>query len=80
MPSEIIQQDLNEIFRATFMDDSIVVTRDMTAEDVDGWDSLNNIRMLVAVEQHFGVKFGALEIESLDTVGKLMDLIETKQS
>jgi acyl carrier protein len=50
----------------------------MTADDVNGWDSLNHIRLMLAVSNAFGVKFTALEIGALKNVGELADLIIRK--
>ena len=73
-----IVEVLNGVFRNVFMDDAIVVREDMTAGDVEAWDSLNNVRMLVGVEQAFGVKFGSLEVEELKNVGDLIKLVAAK--
>lgn len=70
-----IYDALNAIFRRVLEDDSIVLKPDMTAEDVDGWDSMNHIFLVVEMEKHFGVKFQAAEMEELKNVGELADLI-----
>ena len=50
----------------------------MTAKDVEGWDSLSNIRLIMSVEKQFGVKFSASEVGKLKNVGELADLIAAK--
>jgi len=55
-----------------------VVTEDTTANDVEEWDSLSHIRLIVAVERKFKVKFTNSEIESLKRVGDLVALVATK--
>jgi acyl carrier protein len=80
MTRDDIVTKLNSVFRSVFLDDEILVSDAMTASDVEAWDSLNNVRMLVAVEQSFGVKFGTLEIEDLKNVGELISLIAKKKS
>ena len=50
----------------------------MTADDVDGWDSLSNIRFIMSVEKKFGVKFSASEVGKLKNVGELAELIEAR--
>ena len=75
-----IVDKLNTVFRSVFLDDDIQVRDSMTAADVEAWDSLNNVRMLVAVEQSFGFKFSTLEIEDLKNVGELIGLISKKIS
>jgi len=54
------------------------VTRDTTADDVEGWDSFNHINIVVAVESHFGIKINTAEIEEVRNVGELIDLVEKK--
>lgn len=49
-----------------------------SAPDVPGWDSFNNINLMIAVEKAFGVSFRAHEIEALRNVGELLDMIERK--
>lgn len=80
MSRDAIKSQLQEIFRSVFFDDEIVVAENMTASDIEGWDSLNNVRMLVAVEQAFGIKFSTIEIEELKNVGELCSLIAEKRA
>lgn len=60
--------------------DDTVVTPETTASDIEEWDSLSHIRLIVAVERKFKVKFTNSEIESLKRVGDLVALVEAKQS
>lgn len=69
---------LTRVFHDVFDDDSIVVTPELTADDVDEWDSLAHIRLVVAVEKKFGMKFSAAEVGQLKNVGELVSLIEAK--
>ena len=69
---------LNEIFRQVLDDDTIVLSPDMTAEDVVGWDSMNHIFIVVEIEKRFGVKFQAAEMEELKNVGELAALVREK--
>jgi acyl carrier protein len=69
---------LTEIFESVFDDDSIQLTPALTAKDVDGWDSLTHIRLMLTVERSFKVKFSTSEIGKLENVGGLVALIETK--
>ena len=70
-----INERLNEVFRNVFDDDSINVTRDTTAEDIEDWDSLEHIRLIGAVEREFGVKFTMKEVSTMKNVGEMMDII-----
>ena len=59
-------------------DKNLTIDTGTTADQVDGWDSFNHINIVVALEQHFGVKFKTAEIESLRNVGELVALIGRK--
>jgi len=69
---------LNAVFREIFDDDRIIVTPDLTAEDISEWDSLNHIRLMLAVQKTFGAKFAAAEISNLKNVADLVKLIQAK--
>jgi len=73
-PNEILDT-LQDIFRDTFDQADLEVTRDTTAEDVEGWDSLTHIQLVSAVEAHFGIKFKLMEIMKFNDVGDLCDCI-----
>jgi acyl carrier protein len=61
-----------------FEDDSIELTREMTADDYDGWDSMSHVTLLMAVEDHFEIVFEDWEVMNLADVGALMDLVQKK--
>ncbi len=71
-------QTLNEVFRQVFDDDGIVISRETTANDIEEWDSLSHVNLIVAVEARFKVKFVLRELQTLKSVGDLIDLIESK--
>jgi acyl carrier protein len=73
-----ILQELTPIFREVFDDDSIVLTRDTTANDIDAWDSLSHMNMVMAVEVKFKIRFALGELPSLRNVGDLADLVQKK--
>ncbi len=66
---------LSKIFEDVFDEDSIKVTPELSARDVDGWDSLTHIRLMVTVEKAFKIKFSTSEIGKLENVGDLVALI-----
>ena len=78
MQKDEIYLKLTDLFRELFADDSIVLTPETTANDIDGWDSFNHISVIVAVETRFGVKMTTAEIETLANVGALVAAIEGK--
>ena len=69
---------LQDVFRDVFEDDGLTVGPETTADDVDGWDSLMHVTMMVNVEKTFGVRFSSREVASLRNVGHLVELIEAK--
>lgn len=73
-------EQLTPIFRQVFDDESIVISRETTADDIDGWDSLSHMNLVAAVELKFKVRFALGELQSLKNVGHLADLIDKKQA
>jgi acyl carrier protein len=71
---------LTPIFRDVLDDDDLIITPATKAEDVDGWDSLAHIRLVVSIEKALGMRFSAEEVSSLENVGDLADLIIKKQA
>jgi acyl carrier protein len=80
MDKKDIYEKLTPIFHDVFNDDSIVLRPDLKADDVDDWDSLSHIRMMLTVQKTFGVKFSAGEIGKLKNVAELVDLIGSKSA
>lgn len=66
---------VQRILRDVFFDPDIVVDFSSTAADVDGWDSLSHVRLLIAIERHFAIRIAPLEADRLDNVGALVDLV-----
>lgn len=66
---------LTTIFRDVLDDEEITLAASTTADDVDGWDSLAHIRLMIATQSTFGIKFSAAEIGKLNNVGDLVVLI-----
>ena len=73
-----VEARLVKVFRLVFDDDDIAVHPDMTADDLDGWDSATHIVLVVAVEREFGLRFSLQELEALHTVGDMMAVIQSK--
>lgn len=69
---------LTPIFRDVFDNKDVVAVPTLTADQVKGWDSLTFIRLLVALEEDFGIEFVAGEVSKLKNVGELAALIEAK--
>ena len=75
MTREEIYGKLNEVFQDVFDDEDIIVNDSTVAADVDGWDSLEHINLIVAVERCFGIKFTMGETTGLKNVGEMVDKI-----
>jgi acyl carrier protein len=71
---------LQPIFCDVFDDDDLVLEAATMAQDVDGWDSLAHIRLVVSIEKAFGLRFSASEISDLENVGEMAALVLRKQA
>lgn len=70
-----VMRRLQDVFRDVLDQPGLVLTRETTADQVEGWDSLTNVRLMVAAEMEFGTRFDTAAINSLRNVGDLADLI-----
>ena len=70
---------LQDVFRRIFEDESLTISRETTAQDVEAWDSVQNVSLMLEVETEFKVRFSTSEMAYLKNVGDLVDLIEKKQ-
>lgn len=75
MTKDEILAQVGDIIRDTFRQKDVEITRETTALDVDGWDSLSHTMLLLDVETHFGVRLPAEKVYDLADVGELVDLI-----
>jgi len=80
MTREEILEQLNGIFIEVMDLDEVSLEDETTAADVDGWDSLSHVRLMIAVERAFSVRFSASEIGTLQKVGDLIDLLIKKKT
>jgi acyl carrier protein len=78
MEDSQIYSRLSAVFNDVFDEDAIAVTPDLSAKDVDGWDSLAHIRLMMTVERAFKIKFSTSEIGGLQNVSNLVALIKGK--
>jgi acyl carrier protein len=69
---------VRRVLADVFGDDEIVVKPSTTAADVEGWDSVTNIMVLVALEREFGIRFNTGEMAGLANVGQLVALITSR--
>ena len=75
--NEIVKK-LTPIFREVFSQPDLVLTDEMTANDVENWGSLTNMTMMAQVEETFGIQFKLKELKKLDCVGNLITAIQEK--
>jgi acyl carrier protein len=78
MEREQILKEINVIFIDILDNEDIVLTDETKASDVDGWDSLTHIQLVVALENHFGIRFTTMEIQGWENVGAILDCISSK--
>ena len=75
MTRENVYEKLNGVFRDVFDDEDITVNDATTADDIEDWDSLEHINLVVAVEKCFGIKFTMGEVTGMKNVGEMADII-----
>jgi len=80
MTREQVSEEVQEIFRDIFDDESLVIENNTTAEDIEEWDSLNHINLISAIEKEFNIHFALGELQSLKDVGVMIDMITEKSS
>ena len=79
MPLEKQKLDeLTDIFRTLFDAPALELRNELTAKDVEGWDSFNHINLVIAIEEHFNVRFTTEEIRGLRNVGDMKELLARK--
>ena len=75
MTREEVYEQLDEVFRDVFDDESITVNDATTSDDIEEWDSLEHINLIAAVEQEFGMRFSMGQVVSMKNVGEMVDII-----
>ena len=78
MTREYVYQQMNKIFRNVFDDENIELHDETNAEDIEDWDSLEQINLIVAIENEFEMMFDMAEVAELANVGEMVDLILKK--
>ncbi len=71
---------LTEVFRQVFADPEITLTPETTANDVDGWDSMSHVNLIMAVENRFNIRFNQKEVMGFRNVGDLARCVDSKLS
>ena len=78
MKDETILGDVTKIFRKILDNDGIELHKETTANDVEEWDSLTHVQIIVAIEKHFNIRFTSLEIQKFKNVGDMCESISAK--
>ena len=78
MSREEIYEQLNEVFRDVFDDDTIEVNDQTTSRDIEDWDSLEHINLIAAIETQFGMKFTMGQVVTMKNVGEMVDIISSQ--
>ncbi len=77
---EEIYERLNHVFQDVFDDENIKVNENTTADDIEDWDSLEHINLVVAVEQEFGMKFNMSEVTTMKNVGDMAKIVQERKT
>ena len=75
MDKQSIFDAVQQIFRDNFADEELVITPETCADDIEDWDSLEQINLLTAIEKKFNIKFKLADVRNLKNVGDLLDLV-----
>ena len=80
LTTEEILKEVTDIFKDVLENDDIILNRETSAKDIDDWDSLTHIQLVVGIEKHFKLRFKSSEINSWKNVGEMCDAITSKTS
>ena len=78
MTREEIMEKVNGIFRDVFDDETLVITDSTNSDDIEDWDSLEHISLIISMEKEFDMKFDIKEVNKLENVGQMVDMIKMK--
>ena len=80
MDRQEIEKKMNVIFCDVFDDESIKIFNGMTAEDIEEWDSLNHITLIISIEKEFDLKLNLADVEKLEDIGGMIELLFEKMN
>ena len=78
MSRQQVLDEVQKIFQAVFDDDELMISDSTNSDDIEDWDSLEHINLIIAMEKRFQLKFDIKEVGKLKDVGEMIDLIERK--
>jgi acyl carrier protein len=73
-----IYEQLTAVFREIFEEPTLLLSAEITAADIPGWDSFSNASLIAAIEQKFGIRFRTAELQALQNVGNFVEIIRAK--
>lgn len=73
-----IKEELQEIFREIFDDEEIILTEETTSDDIEDWDSLTHMQLIVEIEKKYNIRFTTAEIKMAANVGEFIQIVERK--
>ena len=74
-----IHEQLVDVFRQVFDDETLILTDETTADDIEGWDSVAHINLMFSIEQAFGVQFNGNELAEMKNIGELKQFLVSKE-
>ena len=80
MNRENIKEKLQSVFIDVFDDEDLTISNSMSSDDIEDWDSLNHIVLVLSIEKCFDIRFMTGEVQSLKDVGDMIKLLEEKTS
>ncbi|HEY9070148.1 MAG TPA: acyl carrier protein [Candidatus Ozemobacteraceae bacterium] len=80
MDDQMMLNKIQDIFRDVFDKSDLVISRETNSDQIEEWDSLNHINLVVAIEKQFKIKFTLAELQPLKNVGEMMDVMQKKLS
>lgn len=78
MEKNQVLEEVQDIFRDVLDNEDIILANETVADDIEEWDSLSHIQLIVAIEKHFKIKFSSKEILGWKNVGEMVDCISAK--
>jgi acyl carrier protein len=78
MEEKSIMPELEQVFRKVFNNESLIISRGMSSNDVDGWNSLNHMILVSEVERAFSIKLKLKDLNKMHNVGDMIDIILSK--
>lgn len=78
MSREEVFEKVQEIFRDVFDDEELIISDKTNSDEIEDWDSLEHISLIVSMEKEFSMKFDIKEVNKLENVGEMIDLIKRK--